>query len=375
MSLRHQYVDQPVTPWGGMQEMKKVIDKTGISKKLLDLGLPEGKSNNTIDPVSIIESFWVSVWIGCFRFSHTAVLRVDEVLREIFGWKRVASGTTYGRFFRRCRSYLLTCNLALGKISLDKINGCDKPKHIVLPHLHCSACNPEGIHAGLPHVAPPPVCFHLGLRAGQVTKGAFTDTCVVVIKINLISGSDTPRTHHLTRVPHCKSVAHQPYTPASYPPQILKILVQTATPQKQIIIHHTNQTDHSSDIPRIAATHVFHAAKVWHTSQSTSASYHLQILKILVQTATTTCNLTTYDHRIAIEICGYLFFFLSVSRFTFRPKNFKREKTMKLYSVPRYNRDFSQYKNRSVAVNRKGRNLTLRFCPCEPVDTNLEPDC
>jgi hypothetical protein len=90
-----------VTPWGGMKEMKMLIDKTGISKKLMELGLPEGKSNNSIDAVSIIESFWVSIWIGCFRFSHTAVVRLDEVLRQIFGWKRVASGTTFGRFFKK----------------------------------------------------------------------------------------------------------------------------------------------------------------------------------------------------------------------------------------------------------------------------------
>jgi len=101
MGLRHEYVDQSVTPWGGMHEMKRLIDKTGISKKLSDLGLPEGKSNNHIDSVSLIESFWVSIWIGCFRFSHTAVVRVDEVLRQIFGWKRVASGTTFGRFFKK----------------------------------------------------------------------------------------------------------------------------------------------------------------------------------------------------------------------------------------------------------------------------------
>src|SRR3954452_22896552 len=100
MSLRHAYVDQSVTAWGGMQEMKKLIDKTGISKKLSSLGLPQSKSNNSIDGISIIESFWVSIWIGCFRFSHTAVVRVDEVLRQIFGWKRVASGTTFGRFFK-----------------------------------------------------------------------------------------------------------------------------------------------------------------------------------------------------------------------------------------------------------------------------------
>ena len=100
MSLKHEYSDNLVTPWGGMQEMKMLIDKTGISKKLLELGLPQGKSNNSIDSISIIESFWVGIWIGCFRFSHTAVVRLDEVLRQIFGWKRVASGTTFGRFFK-----------------------------------------------------------------------------------------------------------------------------------------------------------------------------------------------------------------------------------------------------------------------------------
>jgi hypothetical protein len=99
--MEHQYTDEMVTAWGGMKEMKELIDKTGISKKLAELGLPEGKSNNSIEAISIIESFWVSIWIGCFRFSHTAVVRVDEVLRRIFGWKRVASGTTFGRFFKK----------------------------------------------------------------------------------------------------------------------------------------------------------------------------------------------------------------------------------------------------------------------------------
>ena len=90
-----------VTPWGGMKEMMELMDKTGISKKLSEIGLPESRSNNSISGISIIESFWVSVWIGCFRFSHTAVVRLDEVLRQIFGWKRVASGTTFGRFFKK----------------------------------------------------------------------------------------------------------------------------------------------------------------------------------------------------------------------------------------------------------------------------------
>lgn len=99
--MKHEYTDEMVTCWGGMKEMKLLLDKTGIREKLSQLNLPESKSNNSIDVISIIESFWVSVWIGCFRFSHTAVVRVDEVLRQIFGWKRVASATTFGRFFNK----------------------------------------------------------------------------------------------------------------------------------------------------------------------------------------------------------------------------------------------------------------------------------
>ena len=90
-----------------MQEIKLLIDKTGIFKKILELGLPESTSNNKIDAASIIESFWVSIWIGCFRFSYTAVVRVDEVLGQIFGWKPVASRTMFGRLFKK--SFLIYC--------------------------------------------------------------------------------------------------------------------------------------------------------------------------------------------------------------------------------------------------------------------------
>jgi hypothetical protein len=99
--MKKSYTDVQVTPWGGMQEMKELLDKTGISKKLSSLNLPEGSSNNSIKSIDTLESFFVSIWIGCFRFSHTAVVRLDEVLRQIFGWKRVPSGTTYGRFFKK----------------------------------------------------------------------------------------------------------------------------------------------------------------------------------------------------------------------------------------------------------------------------------
>ncbi len=98
--MKHSYTDKSVTPWGGMKEMKELLEKTKIKEVLLELDLPQKRSNNQISPISIIESFWVSIWIGCFRFQHTAVIKVDEVLKQIFGWERVASDTTFTRFFK-----------------------------------------------------------------------------------------------------------------------------------------------------------------------------------------------------------------------------------------------------------------------------------
>ena len=80
---------------------EKFDDKNRYQSKTFITWVARKTSNNSIKAIDILESFWVSIWIGCFRFSHTAVVRLDEVLRQIFGWKRVPSETTYGRFFKK----------------------------------------------------------------------------------------------------------------------------------------------------------------------------------------------------------------------------------------------------------------------------------
>jgi hypothetical protein len=55
--MRHEYTDKCVTPWGGMKEMKELVDKTKIIEKIAELGLPEGTSNNSIRGMDILESF------------------------------------------------------------------------------------------------------------------------------------------------------------------------------------------------------------------------------------------------------------------------------------------------------------------------------
>jgi hypothetical protein len=98
-----EFTDRQVTAWGGMRLFKAFLDRTGIRERLATAGLPQPGSNCGYDPVQVVESFWVSVWLGGVRFSHTALVRFDEALKAIFGWGRLPCVSTYTRFFKRFR--------------------------------------------------------------------------------------------------------------------------------------------------------------------------------------------------------------------------------------------------------------------------------
>ena len=99
--VKFEYTERNISAWGGMLLMKEVLDRSGVKEKFRSLDLPKRGSNRGYDAIDIIESFMVCIWLGGVRFSHTAFVHFDEVLKEIFGWKRVASISTYTRFFRK----------------------------------------------------------------------------------------------------------------------------------------------------------------------------------------------------------------------------------------------------------------------------------
>ena len=99
--IRVAFSDKKVTTWGGMKLMKDMLDSIGIKEFMSGLNLPEKGSNRGYDPIQIIECFWTSIWIGAGRFSHSAYLRYDKVLQEIFGWKQAPSQSTYSRLFQK----------------------------------------------------------------------------------------------------------------------------------------------------------------------------------------------------------------------------------------------------------------------------------
>ena len=96
-----EYSDEKVTAWGGMRLMKEVLERSGVSAHLGEAPLPEPGSNRGYDPRLVVESYLVNVWMGCYRMSHTEVLRYEDTLKALFGWKQTPSGSSYGRFFNK----------------------------------------------------------------------------------------------------------------------------------------------------------------------------------------------------------------------------------------------------------------------------------
>jgi hypothetical protein len=76
-----EYSDEKVTAWGGMRLMKEVLERSGVSAHLGEAPLPEPGSNRGYDPRLVVESYLVNVWMGCYRMSHTEVLRYDDTLK------------------------------------------------------------------------------------------------------------------------------------------------------------------------------------------------------------------------------------------------------------------------------------------------------
>ena len=102
MNWEIRFSNQQITPWSGLAFLRRMMDKMGFSEHL-ESGdmLPQPKSNRGYSPLTILESFMVSVWCGANRFLHTEVTRHDEALCKIFGWKRSPGQDTFKRFFKQ----------------------------------------------------------------------------------------------------------------------------------------------------------------------------------------------------------------------------------------------------------------------------------
>lgn len=99
MGFELRFSDKEITPWAGMQLMKRMLDCMGFEQALERCGLPQPRSNRGYAPVQLITQFMLGIWCGANRFEHGEVTRHDAVLQRLFGWSRMANCKAVMRLF------------------------------------------------------------------------------------------------------------------------------------------------------------------------------------------------------------------------------------------------------------------------------------
>lgn len=80
-----EYSDDKVSAWGGFSVMQQFTEKMQLREFIKTLPLPQSASNNRYEAEELVESFLLSVWLGCYKFSHTHVLRMNDTLKKYSG--------------------------------------------------------------------------------------------------------------------------------------------------------------------------------------------------------------------------------------------------------------------------------------------------
>lgn len=101
MELQIGFTDKEITPWGGISLMYKMLKKLSFDDVLSSLLLPKQGSNRGYPPEQLILHYLVGIWCGASCFQHLEVTRHDEVIRQLFGWGRMAGSKAFQRYFNK----------------------------------------------------------------------------------------------------------------------------------------------------------------------------------------------------------------------------------------------------------------------------------
>jgi hypothetical protein len=101
MQTSIQFIDTEITSWGGVSILKKMIDKSGFVSYLESLPLPEQGSHRGYSPIQLFLQFMSGVWCGAERYTHLDIMRLDNSLQRLYGWKRMPEHKAFERYFRK----------------------------------------------------------------------------------------------------------------------------------------------------------------------------------------------------------------------------------------------------------------------------------
>lgn len=95
------FTEQRLSPWAGLLSWAGYLFKKGVPE-LLERLLPyQPTSPNALPPVQIALGFLAGVVAGADKLTRVAHLRADPLLPEVLQVRRIASQSTFTRFFNR----------------------------------------------------------------------------------------------------------------------------------------------------------------------------------------------------------------------------------------------------------------------------------
>jgi hypothetical protein len=100
-ALKFEFTDRQVSPWGGVLPLLEMLRHSGFRDALKGVGLPARGSPRGYAPEQLFEAFLLGVWLGATRVSHFEILRCDDALRQMFGWRRMPGHRAFARLFAK----------------------------------------------------------------------------------------------------------------------------------------------------------------------------------------------------------------------------------------------------------------------------------
>ena len=101
MNIKIDFTDKEITPWGGISLMKQMLEKVNFTEVLHTISLPEQGSNRGYPPEQLVLHLLIGIWCGAGCFEHLEVTRQDEVIKDLFGWERMAGSKAFQRYFNK----------------------------------------------------------------------------------------------------------------------------------------------------------------------------------------------------------------------------------------------------------------------------------
>lgn len=95
------FVKKEITPFGGLSLFLKMLERCHFEDKLSQCSLPTQGSNRGYNPIKLIEGLFAGVWCGANCFGHLDVVRYDNALCNLLGWKQGADHRAYQRYFNK----------------------------------------------------------------------------------------------------------------------------------------------------------------------------------------------------------------------------------------------------------------------------------